>query len=420
MDRLKQSRIELIDVPQRWWISKADEYAHKPLKSFTKPWVKYLLALDEAFRVAEGDVVETSRLTYVLDDLLHTDNNSFVDGSSRTKLESGGIPPLQLPEASEVRKPGRPPKSQRLSSLPKDFANASFRKQYSKIDLKKKQEDEEKKKEDRKEKSKKRKPVCHGDFVYDLYIPKKRATTERKRYQHSRLDFLVHESIDKLDVVETHDPKGDGFCGFRSAAHAIYGDEDKFIQVKEAMLNVLGKKFNDDMTYADFYSSSLGMIMKDVKMTIICGIDQQNNSSELRGEPSHTKAKVAQPRFWFDSLDCMQILADAYGRPVCYYPPVVDVPEVAIDQPASYFPVILPAKLDKKPLPIHIQNINGCHWGSIKFSNSCQRFPAPSRVYIDAHESLRGNFDNYWNRWKQFHKQPKSLEEKETAVIVID
>ncbi|KAI8326752.1 hypothetical protein EDC96DRAFT_534244 [Choanephora cucurbitarum] len=370
MDRLKQSRIELIDVPQRWWISKADEYAHKPLKSFTKPWVKYLLALDEAFRVAEGDVVETSRLTYVLDDLLHTDNNSFVDGSSRTKLESGGIPPLQLPEASEVRKPGRPPKSQRLSSLPKDFANASFRKQ---------------------------------------------ATTERKRYQHSRLDFLVHESIDKLDVVETHDPKGDGFCGFRSAAHAIYGDEDKFIQVKEAMLNVLGKKFNDDMTYADFYSSSLGMIMKDVKMTIICGIDQQNNSSELRGEPSHTKAKVAQPRFWFDSLDCMQILADAYGRPVCYYPPVVDVPEVAIDQPASYFPVILPAKLDKKPLPIHIQNINGCHWGSIKFSNSCQRFPAPSRVYIDAHESLRGNFDNYWNRWKQFHKQPKSLEEKETA-----
>ncbi|KAI8376580.1 hypothetical protein EDC96DRAFT_540833, partial [Choanephora cucurbitarum] len=214
-----------------------------------------------------------------------------------------------------------------------------------------------------------------------------RASTERRRYQHSRLDFPVHKSIDKLDVVETHDPKGDKFCGFRSAAHAIYGDEDKFIQVKEAMLNVLGKKFNADMTYADFYSSSLRMIMKDVKMTIICGIDQQNNSSELR---------------------------------VCYYPPVVDVPEVAIDQPTSYFPVILPAKLDKKPLPIHIQNINGCHWGSIKFFNSCQRFPAPSRVYIDAHESLRGNFDNYWNRWKQFHKQPKSLEEKETAVIVIN
>ncbi|KAI8339769.1 hypothetical protein EDC96DRAFT_522965 [Choanephora cucurbitarum] len=383
MDRLKQSRIKLIDVPQRWWVPKADEDAHKLLKSFSKSWVKYLLALDEAFRVAEGDVVETSRLTYVLDDLLHTDNNSFVYGSSRTKLESGDIPPLQLPEASEVRKPGRPPESPRLSSLPKDFANASFRKQYKK------------KKDDRKEKFKKKKPVRHGDFAYDLYILKKRATTERRRYGH--------RSIDKLDVVETHDAKGDGFCGFRSAAHAIYGDEDKFIQVEEAVLNVLGKKFNDDMTYADFYSSSLGMLMKDVKMTIICSIDQQKNGSELRGEPSHTKVKVAQPRFWFESLDCMQIFTDAYGRPVCYYPPVVDVPEVAIDQPASYFPVILPAKLDKKPLPIHIQNID-----------------APSRVYIDAHESLRGNFDNCWNHWKQFHKQPKFLEEKETAVIVID
>ena len=38
---------------------------------------------------------------------------------------------MTLPEATEVKKPGRPLKIQLLSSLPKDFASAKFRKAFA-------------------------------------------------------------------------------------------------------------------------------------------------------------------------------------------------------------------------------------------------------------------------------------------------
>ncbi|KAI8375764.1 hypothetical protein EDC96DRAFT_571850 [Choanephora cucurbitarum] len=282
LDGLKKRRIELNDIPRRWMIPKTHEHLHNPVKSFSKPWVKYLLALDEAFRVAEGDLVETFRLTDVLDNLLHVDNNSFVDGGSRTKFQSENIPPLQLLEASEVRKPGRPAKLQRMSSLPKDFAKAAFRKQYSKINLKKQQQN---KKEDEKENNedvtydidaddgcelifdltrKKRKSVPLSD---EIIIPKRqKRTILRSRVQEISLPLVLHPSIPKADIAEVYDPLSDGHCGFRSASFLVHGNKSFYPLIKQEMLRTLKEN-------KDIYESFLGMDIKEVEKRIVCEID---------------------------------------------------------------------------------------------------------------------------------------------------
>ncbi|OBZ83257.1 hypothetical protein A0J61_08696 [Choanephora cucurbitarum] len=86
------------------------------------------------------------------------------------------------------------------------------------------------------------------------------------------------------------------------------------------MLSVMSKEFENGMSYEDFYRSSFGMTTDEVKMTITCGIDLHKKEDEVTHYDRHRKAKTAGMAFWFDSIDCMQVLADAYSRPVCYHP----------------------------------------------------------------------------------------------------
>ncbi|OBZ81358.1 hypothetical protein A0J61_10593 [Choanephora cucurbitarum] len=111
-------------------IKKKKKIADVP-RSFSKDWMKYVVALEGAFRDTEGDYVETTRLIDAVESFIICDTDSFVDGRSRIAEEPLSIQKLTLPEATEVKKPGRPAKIQRLSSLPKDFASAKFRKAFA-------------------------------------------------------------------------------------------------------------------------------------------------------------------------------------------------------------------------------------------------------------------------------------------------
>ena len=76
-------------------------------------------------------------------------------------------------------------------------------------------------------------------------------------------------------------------------------------------------------------------------------------TSSLRGfDLQMCQKPQAGMAFWFDSIDCMQVLADAYSRPVCYHPDSGSKSQ--LDVALTYFPLVLPKRLDQKPVPLHL------------------------------------------------------------------
>ncbi|OBZ80676.1 hypothetical protein A0J61_11275 [Choanephora cucurbitarum] len=283
-----------------------------------------------AFRDAEGDYEETLNCIYQSSCFLICNVDSFVDGRSRIAEEPSSVPESTLSEATEVKKPGRPVKTQRLSSLPKDFASAKFRKALLQKKLKKKK----RKKNDVKEKPLKMKVILK-----------------------QQPDFSISADINQDDAVSTYSPKSDGYGGFEAAAYLLYGDEEQLPKVKETMFSVMLKEFEDGMSYEDFYRSSFGM-------TITCGIDLHKKEDKMTHYDRHRKSKTAGMSFWFDIIDCMQVLADTYCRPVCYH--LDSGSKSQLDIALTYFPLVLPKRLDQKLVPFYLQYIGGIHWGAVE------------------------------------------------------
>ncbi|KAL9536676.1 hypothetical protein MBANPS3_012459, partial [Mucor bainieri] len=50
---------------------------------------------------------------------------------------------------------------------------------------------------------------------------------------------IIHPSILKDYVEKIHDNSGKGFCGYKAVAQMVYGDENRFIEVKMKMRDVL-------------------------------------------------------------------------------------------------------------------------------------------------------------------------------------
>lgn len=167
------------------------------------------------------------------------------------------------------------------------------------------------------------------------------------------------------------------------------------------------------------YENFLGMDINDIRSTITCGIDrtfdqikksdeglvvgdedededeEKDKDKEEEMKESHKKAKSANPKYWFSSPDCAQVLANTYCVPVCIYP---DTSPNNMTVPLTYLPLNLPRKLTNKPNPIHIQNINGCNWGAVKFKQSHSKSPIVYSLYFNI-AGKEEDYRKYWNRW---------------------
>jgi hypothetical protein len=109
-----------------------------------------------------------------------------------------------------------------------------------------------------------------------------------------RWPFLV-PSLPISQVSGVYDPSADGHCGFRCLAKAIYGNEDDYQKVKNDMMKVLVDR-------KDFYWKSK-VFGKGKGYDSLTKIISYSGSS-------------APPEFWFSTLDCGQLAADTYKRPI--------------------------------------------------------------------------------------------------------
>ncbi|KAI8136432.1 hypothetical protein BJV82DRAFT_584550 [Fennellomyces sp. T-0311] len=138
-------------------------------------------------------------------------------------------------------------------------------------------------------------------------------------YTLSDVELAAHFGMKPNDVHGIYNPLGDGECGWRSVALVEYGKEDHYDAVKSAMTGVLVQN-------TKFYDEKLG-------------IDVDNLTRVLK------KTGRIDQGDWFDTVDCPQLVADLFSRPVVIYTsvfsttflPFSSTEERVVDQP----PIVL-------------------------------------------------------------------------------
>ncbi|OAD73028.1 hypothetical protein PHYBLDRAFT_169287 [Phycomyces blakesleeanus NRRL 1555(-)] len=295
-------------------------------------------------------------------------------------------PNVVFPLASEVKAPGRPKHVKRKTALPKDFVRHKHRHllvQKNKNDIRsilkeglkevmkefleeeplkniikeikketqfaEKQEPLEeakttnfaKKQEPLEEAEKyssgiKRPKHLQDDYWYDLPSPKK-----QNKNVH---DFALPAQIDQAAISLTFNPKSDVWCGFRVFAHLKEGGEDQFPLVKKMLATMA--------THGKLYEHNFGMDVAEVTEVIAFG-------SEI--DPALGENIPSCPSsMWFSAPDCAQIIADTYNEPVCVYSDDRSV------LPVTFLPLHDRKPLKRKPLPMVLHHVHGCHWTTIK------------------------------------------------------
>ena len=103
-------------------------------------------------------------------------------------------------------------------------------------------------------------------------------------------------------IAAIHSVGADGNCGFRAISHDVYGDQTKWIQVKQDMLST-NKKHQDTLNQS-------------------IGADVSGSRERMLARSESTKSPcldLSERYLWFGTYDCPQIVADTYGRPVIMY-----------------------------------------------------------------------------------------------------
>ncbi|KAI8380061.1 hypothetical protein BD560DRAFT_421470 [Blakeslea trispora] len=175
----------------------------------------------------------------------------------------------------------------------------------------------------------------------------------------------IPKNIPRSDVSEAYDLVGDGHCDFRSASFLVHGDEGLCPIIEQEMLKALKRN-------REVYEKSFGINVKDAEDKITCGIDPATEemkavrikkigdsqidedyaSLDINHPKPHRQSKVAGKKYWFNSPDCAQILADAVSAPICVYP------SPSFESEWNPAMTLLPLE----PSPLHLQNIDQIHW----------------------------------------------------------
>ncbi|OAD79040.1 hypothetical protein PHYBLDRAFT_164124 [Phycomyces blakesleeanus NRRL 1555(-)] len=266
-------------------------------------------------------------------------------------------PNFVFPLASKIKAPGRPKHVKRKTALPKDFVRHKHRhllvqknkndirsilKEGLKEVMKEFLEEEPLKKTKTTNFAKKQEPLeeakkyssgikrpkhLQDDYWYNLPSPKK-----QNKNVH---DFALPAQIDQADISLTFNPKSNGWCGFRVFAHLKEGGEDQFPLV---------------IAFGSEIDPALG--------------------ENIPSCPSS---------MWFSAPDCAQIIADTYNKPVCVYSDDRSV------LPVTFLPLHDRKPLKRKPLPMVLHHVHGCHWTTIKVKPHVHRsWPEVNTLYFDA------------------------------------
>ncbi|CEJ04711.1 hypothetical protein RMCBS344292_18666 [Rhizopus microsporus] len=165
------------------------------------------------------------------------------------------------------------------------------------------------------------------------------------------ISFLNIQDSQKKKMELVLNPTGDGNCGFRCIAHAIYGDENLRMRVKQEIPQPNAR--------------SVGYIREEDVGHMLSNYDLT--------PPSNC---------WFDSIDCPQIVAEIYNRAVAVYS------ETAGN--TLYLPFRNETPNEFRPIMLYLGQSNVQHWHLIAFEKKLGKlvWTSLSPLYEPVHISL--------------------------------
>ncbi|OAD66990.1 hypothetical protein PHYBLDRAFT_174697 [Phycomyces blakesleeanus NRRL 1555(-)] len=313
-------------------------------------------------------------------------------------------PEVAFPLSSEDKASGRPKHVKRKTALPKDFVRHKHRHllvQNKLSEIRKilkegiidviKEHLEEKPLKKTIQNIKKETQFAEKQETLEEDLTTSQMTTGtifpvQKKQKKNVHDFALPDLIDQTAISLTFNPKSDGWCGFRVFARLKEGGEDQFPLVKKKMLATI-------TTHSELYEQNFGMDIAEVTKVIAFGSDI---------DPAIGKNIPYCPSsMWFSAPDCAQIIADTYNEPVCVYSDDRSV------LPITFLPLHDRKLFKRKPLPMVLHHVHGCHWTTIKVKPHVHRFwPEVNALYFDAirRGSITDCFSTSWNHWGQFPK----------------
>lgn len=255
----------------------------------------------------------------------------------------------------------------------------------------------------------------YSNFFLGKNPVEKNSEEELTEYQH--LEKQIHPDIPSDCYTCLLNVKGDGFCGFRSLALQLFGNEDRFWDVKIAMRDTLIKNktfYKEHMSNYFLYGETLDVVSY--------GLEKEVGSKIIRSE-IFVRGVTAPREYYFSSPDCAQLAADTFLRPIAVF-----LSESVKEDPATFFPLITYKNeeyiLKEKPQPLIIQHVNGNHWITLSMRRARKMtWPLPSPVRERVYDSLgvKNTYikSSHWNRYLIFKESKKSKEVKGTIYRLV-
>lgn len=151
----------------------------------------------------------------------------------------------------------------------------------------------------------------------------------------------MHQDIPRNAVQSIINVKDDGWCGWRALAAQVYGNEDEYLKIKQAML--LAAQSN-----ADVYKKHITYGDKEYEYMIT------RLSYGLTPETEAFVGDWCGEAYWFDANTMAQVAADALGYPVAVYHTVTQAGRTP-ELPKLYLPLDPPVRGTlHKPLILHL------------------------------------------------------------------
>ncbi|KAG2191774.1 hypothetical protein INT47_000263 [Mucor saturninus] len=282
---------------------------------------------------------------------------------------------LRLPSNEDVKSPGRPKKTVRLSALKKDHAKKTASKlAIHKVELENYDDEEVL-------------DVKGLEREADEWVGMSERTKRRKidLAEENENFSTLRLSIDKSNVKAAYNPVGDGFSGFRAIAFLHYGDENKFRLVKKDMMLALENN-------KEYYATVLGQNVVESKITISRGLKDATESAILLKSPG-----------------CAPIVANAYNIPVCVYNCPLNTSR--LDIPLMFLSVSMPIRPRVKVQPYLLQNVENKHWLALTFGHPQTKYSPVTHLYFYIDNSYDTLYITTWNLG-QFRKFRSSDEPK--------
>ncbi|KAG2191497.1 hypothetical protein INT47_005966, partial [Mucor saturninus] len=247
-----------------------------------------------------------------------------------------------------------------------------------------------------------------------LYLPKRaRPSEDVEQKAEERLPLPKRTKISATDggfqvLVETYVDEdlprnsfyeivkvGEGHCGFRALFYQVFGDEERYMEVKRLITDVLLVNYEQYEICFDYF------FKLDICMKCTCSGLERVIGSERQVE--HEKGEDK----WLLAPECAQLAADTFQRPVAIYPS-----SLYKGHGQTFLPVFQNKNVRPSPgpssLPIVLQNVHGNHWITFNMKRSINvAWPWIRTLHHNAMQRLGHQDDkvkSFWNKHLTFKK----------------